>query len=418
MDVPVVTDDRYTPSMVEGWEREAEDTVDVGLLASPGHLHASRVLVEHKLVIRKGDTIMRLLQRAGVPANQAALAIGALRPLYNLRRIRVGQKLTVTTFEGDQALGNRRLFLHKADLETGLDTSVSVERKADGFVAREVETPTEVRLVRVDGEIENSLYIAAEKAGMPASVLLQLVRAYSWDVDFQREIHAGDSFDVAWETVHTPDGEFLGDREMVYGSLTLKEKKLELFRFESRHGTNYFDRNGVGARKPLLRTPIDGARLSSRYGKRRHPILGYTRMHRGIDFAARPGTPIYAAGDGTVAYAGRNGAYGLYIRIRHNSRYQTAYAHMRALRRGVRRGTRVSQGQVIGYVGSTGLSTGPHLHYEILVGGRQVNPLSVSLPPNVRLKGKDLVAFQAYCGALERRLARIADTDWADAGTR
>ena len=406
----------YTPRAVEEWEQEAEAAVELSLLASPGVRDASRSLEEQALVVGRGDTMMHLFLRAGVPRNQADAAIRAMRPVYDPRRIRPGQKLTLSYLAGDPALEDRGIQLRQAKLATGPTSAIAVERQGSDFAARKITLQTEPRLARVDGSISSSLYRAAEKAELPLPVLFQLVRVFSWDVDFQREIRAGDRFDVAWETLHTPDGEFVDDGEMLYGALTLRGKTLELFRFESRHGTDYFDRDGAGARKPLMRTPIDGARLSSKFGRRRHPILGYTKMHRGVDFAARSGTPIYAAGDGRVAYAGRNGSYGIYVRIRHNSRYQTAYAHMRALRRGVRRGASVRQGQVIGYVGSTGRSTGPHLHYEILVDGRQVNPMSVEMTPQLRLKGAELAAFQAYRGSLEQRLAsarhkRFAETD-------
>ena len=336
-----------------------------------------------------------------------------MRPVYDPRRIRPGQKLTIAYLASDPSFEDRGIRLRRAQLAIGPATAIAVEARGAGFAARKVDMPTETRLARTGGEISSSLYRAAERQDLPIPVLLQLVRIFSWDVDFQREIRAGDSFDVAWETLHSPEGKLVDHGAMVYGSLTLRGRKLELFRFTGPHGTDYFDRDGAGARKPLMRTPIDGARLSSKYGKRRHPILGYTKMHRGVDFAARSGTPIYAAGDGRVAYAGRNGGYGIYVRIRHNSRYQTAYAHMRALRRGIRQGANVRQGQVIGYVGSTGLSTGPHLHYEILVDGRQVNPLSISMPPQIRLKGADLAAFEAYRGTLEERLATVKSKRFA-----
>ena len=406
----------YTPDAVEEWERAAEAEVDLALLASPGVRDASRSLEEQALVVGRGDTLMHLFLRAGVPRNQADAAIRAIRPVYDPRRIRPGQKLTLTFLAGDPALEERGIQLRAAKLAVGPTNAIAVERRGGDFAARKIELQTEPRLARVSGEISSSLYRAAEKKDLPLPVLFQLVRVFSWDVDFQREIRTGDEFDVAWETLHTTDGELVDHGDMLYGALTLRGKRIELYRYKSRHGTDYFDRDGAGARKPLMRTPIDGARLSSRYGKRRHPILGYTRMHRGVDFAARSGTPIYAAGDGRVAYAGRNGSYGIYVRIRHNSRYQTAYAHMRALRRGIRRGASVRQGQVIGYVGSTGRSTGPHLHYEILVDGRQVNPLSVSMPSQVRLKGEDLAAFLAYRGSLEQRLASAPHKRFARAG--
>jgi murein DD-endopeptidase MepM/ murein hydrolase activator NlpD len=156
-----------------------------------------------------------------------------------------------------------------------------------------------------------------------------------------------------------------------------------------------------------MRTPIDGARLSSGFGRRKHPILGYTKLHRGVDFAAPKGTPIYAAGNGTIQQAGRNGAYGLYVKIRHNNRYSTAYAHMRAIARAARRGKRVTQGQIIGYVGTTGRSTGPHLHYEILAGGRRTNPMRIKMPSGKKLKGGELEDFQVARNVLDERYAAI-----------
>ncbi len=412
------TEERYSRRLIETWERAAEESVDLALLASPGVQGASRTREVRELVVGRGDTLMHLLLRAGVPRNQAAGAIEAIRKVYDPRRIVPGRKLVVTYLAGDPALEDRNIVLREIKLDTGPGKAVAVEGRAAGFRARRVETPTELRLVRASGKISSSLYHATKKAAMPPAIFVQLVRIYSWDVDFQREIREGDSFDAAWESRYTPEGALVDHGKMVYGSLTLSGKRLELYRFESRRGTDYFDKKGAGARKPLLRTPIDGARLSSGYGKRRHPILGYTKMHRGVDFAARPGTPIFAAGDGRVAYAGRKGTFGIYMRIRHNERYQTAYAHMRAIRRGVRRGTRVTQGQVIGYVGSTGRSTGPHLHYEILVNGHQVNPMRVAMTPQLRLKGEDLAAFHVFRGSLERRLAQIGTSGFVKVSSR
>ncbi|MCH7814405.1 MAG: M23 family metallopeptidase, partial [Planctomycetes bacterium] len=169
----------------------------------------------------------------------------------------------------------------------------------------------------------------------------------------------------------------------------------------------YFDAKGRSARKALMRTPIDGARLSSVFGRRRHPILGYNKLHRGVDFAAPRGTPIYAAGNGVIVRAGRNGAYGKYVRIRHNARYATAYAHMSGFARGTRKGKRVTQGQVIGYVGTTGRSTGPHLHYEILAGGVRTNPMKLRMPSGRKLKGAELARFQQTRAGIERRYAEL-----------
>jgi murein DD-endopeptidase MepM/ murein hydrolase activator NlpD len=215
-------------------------------------------------------------------------------------------------------------------------------------------------------------------------------------VDFQRSIRPGDGFEVMFEKLYTEDGEFARFGNVLYGKLVLSGTNLPLYRFTTKGGlTDFFGTIGKSARKALMRTPIDGARLSSGFGRRRHPILGYTKMHRGLDFAAPRGTPIYAAGNGTVVYRARNGAYGNYIRIRHNSEYSTAYGHMSRFSRKVRRGRRVKQGQIIGYVGTTGRSTGPHLHYEVLNRGRQLNPFRLKLPSGKSLKGAELVRFNA-----------------------
>ena len=195
--------------------------------------------------------------------------------------------------------------------------------------------------------------------------------------------------------VHDDDGHVVRHGQVIYARMILSGAAKPLYRFELRPGkTDYFDDTGRSAKRPLLRTPIDGARLSSRFGKRRHPILGYTKMHRGVDFAAPTGTPIYAAGDGVIAFRGRKSGYGKYIRIRHAGGFNSAYAHMSRFRKGVTQGSRVKQGQVIGYVGSTGRSTGPHLHYEILARGRQVNPLTIKMPSGIKLGRKDFARFE------------------------
>jgi murein DD-endopeptidase MepM/ murein hydrolase activator NlpD len=263
-------------------------------------------------------------------------------------------------------------------------------------------------MVRGAGKIRSSLFVAGRSAGLPPAVLIELMRIYSWDVDFQRDIQPGDGFDIVFERLTTKSGEKVRDGAIIYAELRLGRATHKFYRFVDKRGrVGYFDESGQSAKKPLLRTPVDGARLTSRYGRRRHPVLRYTRMHRGVDFAAARGTPVYAAGNGRIVYRGRKGAFGKYIKIHHNSRYSTAYAHMRSFRRGATSGSRVKQGQVIGYVGSTGTATGPHLHFEVMVGGRQVNPLRVRLPSGRKLKGEQLAAFQAMRGALARRMADL-----------
>ena len=366
-----------------------------------------RIDWRRSVTVRSGDTLMKLLVKTGVPRDQCLEAIVALRKAYNPRSIFPGQKITVTT-RGTAAAGVPAR-LQKVTLRADVDRDVVVRRQDDGtFKAREVRQELRNTLIRGTGTIESSLYGAGRGAGLPPAILIKLMRIYSWDVDFQRDIQLGDGFDIVFERLSTESGEKVRDGAIVYAALRLGKATHKFHRFVDKRGrVGYFDENGQSARKPLLRTPVDGARLTSRYGRRRHPVLRYTRMHRGVDFAAPRGTPVYAAGNGRVVFRGRKGAFGKYIKIRHNSQHATAYAHLRSFRRGVTWGSRVKQGQIIGYVGSTGSATGPHLHFEVLVGGRQVNPFKVRLPSGRRLKGDQLAAFQAMRGALDRRLVDL-----------
>lgn len=364
--------------------------------------------VRRELKVRRGDTLMKMLLGAGVPRPQAHEAIVAMRKVHDPRDILPGQQVMLT-YRLDGAARDE-VYLEGFNVATGVEREIAVFRDEErNFSAEKVKKPLLRRLVRAEGVIDSSLYKAGVEAGMPLPVLAELIRIYSWDVDFQRDIRSGNAFDVVFERLYTAEGEAVGNGDIIYSVLSLGGQPRRLYRFEYSAGrASYFNEKGESARKPLLRTPVDGARLSSRYGRRRHPILGYSGMHRGVDFAAPRGTPIFAGGDGRITHRGRKGAYGRYIRIRHNSRYSTAYAHMYRYRRGLAVGSRVRQGQVIGYVGSSGRSTGAHLHYEILVNGRQTNPLRVKMPAQRRLRGERLADFQASRIATESLIAGLS----------
>jgi hypothetical protein len=291
---------------------------------------------------------------------------------------------------------------------------------AHSFHAVALERPLTREVAGGRGTIDSSLFVTGQEAEVPVPVMVDMIRAFSFDVDFQREIWPSDGFELIYERYHDRAGVLAKTGDILYAALLLSGRRVELYRFTPKSGrTDYFDANGKSVRKTLMRTPIDGARITSGYGRRRHPILGYNRMHRGTDFAAPRGTPVYAAGDGVVEVAGRKGGYGKYIRIRHNGTYKTAYAHLNGYARKIRRGRRVKQGQVIGYVGSTGRSTGPHLHYEVMVNGRQVNPLKIRLPSGETLKGEDLEAFAADRAEINRlRRETLPTQQIASAGCR
>lgn len=356
--------------------------------------------------IKSGDTLSKALRRAGAEPDDAEAAIRALKGHYDPRDLRAGQNIQVTFAANGDATG-KDLF---SGFEIPLDyaTRLAVAPAPDGgFRAEQIERDLDTHAMRAEGAIDWSLFKAGSDAGVPATVMAELVHAFSWDVDFQRDIRKNDGFEVMYETKVDETGKVVHNGNIVFAALTLSGMRKPIYRHTTKDGvTDYFDENGQSAKKALMRTPIDGARLSSSFGKRKHPILGYTKMHTGTDFAAPPGTPIYAAGDGVIDYAGWNGGYGKYVRIRHNSEYATAYAHMRAIKYG--KGKRIRQGQVIGYVGTTGRSTGPHLHYEVIRHGKKMNPMRVKMPSGKKLKGAELARFQKTRDALK--------TQWASLG--
>ncbi len=273
-----------------------------------------------------------------------------------------------------------------------------------------VEAPLQRRTVTARGSITSSLYETGIQLGIPANMLAELIRVYSYDVDFQRDIKRGHTLEAVFERMQTEEGEIAGYGNLLYAQLTLGQRALPLYRYTDKSGnTDYYNAKGESLRKALLRTPINGAKITSGFGMRMHPLLGYSKMHRGVDFGAATGTPIYAAGDGVVVMAGVKGTYGNYVQIKHNDKYSTAYAHASRIARGVKVGGRVKQGQVIAYVGTTGRSTGPHLHYELIASGAQVNPASVKFKTGNTLGGKELASFKTKVAQVQALLKNPAD---------
>ncbi|MDE0388873.1 MAG: peptidoglycan DD-metalloendopeptidase family protein [Rhodospirillales bacterium] len=374
-------------------------------LAAP--LDGDDGLVRKALVIGRGDTLSKALTRAGGTREEAEAAIVAFRKVHNPRKLRVGQTLSLAFDPENGSNGIPRLAT--LALDVAADRDVVVTRGEDGaFLPSVVDRPLDRVLQRSAGTIDSSLYVSARAAGMPNQVLMEMVHIFSFDVDFQREIQRGNRFEVLYEAVFNRDGEFVENGPILYAKLEVGEREVELFRYEPDEGpADYLDAKGASVRKALMRTPINGARLSSGYGMRKHPILGYNKKHLGVDFAAPIGTPIYAGGDGTITMIGWHGNYGKYIRVRHNSTYSTGYAHLSGYAKGMKKGKRVRQGQVIAYVGSTGMSTGPHLHYEVMRGNKRINPMTLKLPSGRKLKGRELAAFQAQVQKITILIAEV-----------
>jgi murein DD-endopeptidase MepM/ murein hydrolase activator NlpD len=359
--------------------------------------------IEKVIEVRPGDTLYGVLVNAGVTEDDANNAVGAIAEIFSPRDLRAGQEITlnITTASGTrESAADAQLM--GLSFEPNVTTDVTLTRNDTGlFVAAAVDKPVVEQNRRAAGIIDSSLFDAAQEAGVPMPVVADLIRTFSFDVDFQRDIQDGDAFEVLYERMENEDGEFVKSGKILFASLTLSGKTIPVYYFERDGDGEYFTPNGEAIRKSLLRTPVDGARITSGFGMRMHPVLGFSKMHKGVDFGAPTGTPIFAAGNGTIVEMGKKGSYGNYVRIRHNGEYQTAYAHMSKFAKGVKKGDKVKQGQVIGYVGATGRVTGPHLHYEILVAGAQVNPGKVKTVASNKLSGKQLKAFQAQVAKID-----------------
>ncbi|MCA8889856.1 MAG: peptidoglycan DD-metalloendopeptidase family protein, partial [Parvularculaceae bacterium] len=357
--------------------------------------------------LAKGETFVDALKRAHISAQDRNAAAYAFGDYYNLRTLRPGQAFALTVAEPNRTLFQlvssddpQSMQLLALDFRIDAENRISLKRDADGsFIGEKHTAPLTTRLAAIEGRIDGSLYLSAKRQGAPDEVIAGLADMFAYDIDFQREIFGGDEFEAIFEVRYDETGRMAGAGDILYGRMKWRGRAKEkgYYRFASAENggrADYFDAKGESARRLLMKTPIDGARLSSGFGTRRHPILGYKKAHKGVDFAAPRGTPIKAAGDGVVERAGPYGSFGNYIRIRHANNYKTAYAHLHAIKKGVRAGNRVRQGDIIGYVGTTGRSTGPHLHYEVHLGGKQVNPQNLKIATGVELKGSDLASFR------------------------
>jgi murein DD-endopeptidase MepM/ murein hydrolase activator NlpD len=387
--------------------KDGESPESLGVAPLPIPATLPPVAVDTQVTIRRGDTLKAVLTRAGIPGNDVEQAIRALKKVYDPRQLKPGFELFLQI--QPPAHKNGKASLISIDFIAGPEKDVSVINEGGGqFLAEAYHRTLTPQLAYGRGTIDSSLYLAGTRAKVPAAILANLISLYSFDVDFQRDIQPGDAFELSYEILNDEAGTPVRNGDILVASMTLSGNTMTLYRFKTESGFNdYFDETGQSAQKSLLRTPTDAARISSGFGRRKHPVLGYTKIHRGIDFAAPPGTPIYAAGDGVVEKAGWAGGYGKYIRLRHNGAYKSAYAHMRQIARGIKVGVRVKQRQIIGYIGATGRVTGPHLHYEVIRNGRQVNPQTVRLPAGNHLKGAELARFEETVSRIKEKLIAL-----------
>ncbi len=385
---------------------------------------AAKPKVETRILkVSSGDTIMGMLQGAGVPAKDANAVVEAMKPLYSPRNIRSGQTFEATfgraetgkadahaaTLDDDgDSVATRTRRLLSLSFSPSIEHQITVKLNApEGYIAQEVQKSLEGHYQHAGATIDSSLYLAAMQAGIPANIVVEMIRMFSYDVDFQRDVHPGDTFEVFYNHLFTPEGQPARPGEVLEATMTLSGRKHTLYHFDGADDTEYFDADGRSAKGMLMKTPVDGARISSTFGRREHPILGFTRMHKGIDFAVPQGTPVMAAGGGTISYAGRASGFGNLLVIAHANGYSTAYAHLSRFGAGMRLGTRVRQGEVVAYSGMTGLATGPHLHYEIRVHDAQVNPALIRVASGRSLDGNELIAFRTERVRIDRLVASL-----------
>ncbi len=343
--------------------------------------------------IGKGDTLNKIFEGFKVPRELSLEAINSLKGVFSPRNFRIGQQITLLFHPN--GTGGREFRGYRFAPDPLRDIIIMDSDGSGKFDTKVVQKKLTNVTVAKQGTITGSLLGATTRAGVPHAVVQNMIRVYSFSVDFQRDLKEGDKFEVMYTAKMDENGKIHGAGDMTYAKLTMRGKAYPIYRFQSANGdVDYFKPDGTSNRRGLIRTPINGARMSSGFGMRRHPVLGFSRMHKGVDFAAPTGTPVYAAGDGVILKAGWFSSYGKFIRISHNGALGTAYGHLSRIAGGIRPGVRVKQGQVIGYVGSTGRSTGPHLHYEVLMSGAQINPNNAKVPTANQLVGRDLQKFK------------------------
>jgi len=352
-------------------------------------------IYELTLRLEKGDTVEKMLADIEVAEGDRKQVAEKLQSLLKKKRLAVGEtiELTMQTMP-EQPDAPRVLAL---SVRPQPEREYIVSRQDDGtYDAEEKIYKVSPRIVRVEGVRDGSLQQSGVKAGAPSSAMVDFVRALSYDVDFQRELKQGQKFTVLLEQLVTSDGKVTHPGRLLAGELRLMKRTVTIIRYRPQGGADgFFNPQGESVVRSFLRTPMDASRITSRFGMREHPILGFSALHAGVDFAAPSGTPILAAGAGRVMSAGPNGGYGLYVKLQHTHDVATAYAHMSRIGPGIKPGVAVRQGQVIGFVGSTGMSTGAHLHYEFLKGGKHVNPLTQKFAMRGTVGGKDAARFQA-----------------------
>ena len=357
---------------------------------------------ENFYVIKNNDSIEKILKSFQIKESDIKIITQKLKQ-KKLTNIYSGRKLSLISKQ--LADGSNTIIQILFPINNTI--SVEIRKNQDSFTVKENILKLYKKEVVVKNTIKNNLYNSAIEKNIEPNIIVEFARVFGFEVDFQRDIRKGDWFEILYEKFEDDNNKVRDTGKIIYASMSVNNEQINLYNFKYNKVEDYFDIKGKSITKSLMKTPINGARLSSSYGMRKHPILGYNRMHRGTDFAAPSGTPIMASGSGTVTRARWCGGGGNCVKIKHNSTYQTVYAHMKAFAKGVREGRKVKQGQIIGYVGSTGMSTGPHLHYEVIVNGKKVNSQKLKLPSGKILKGEERNKFELDRIKIDLKLAKL-----------
>ena len=348
------------------------------------------ITINHK--ISKGETFDTILDNYSISESEKIKIKNKLLKIVNLNKLSTNQ---IIKLKLDQS-NNRQVVYLLFPINRTKKIQLTRNLETDQFAKRDLITNLNKKILFKEGKISQSLYKTATDISIPANIIIDFARIYGFQVDFQRDIRKNDNFQMMYEIFVDDNDKIFETGNIIFADLKLSGVNNSLYYFDKKGSEGHFDKNGKSVQKALMKTPINGARLSSSFGMRKHPIDGYNKMHKGTDFAAPMGTPIMASGDGVVTRAKWCGGGGNCIKIKHNSTYETVYAHMSKFASGIRTGLRVKQGQIIGYVGSTGKSTGPHLHYEVIVNGKKINSQTLKLPSGKILKGKNREVFETH----------------------
>jgi murein DD-endopeptidase MepM/ murein hydrolase activator NlpD len=344
--------------------------------------------------IKSGESIQKILQKLKIKNNEIQLVINHFKKYGNPNQLLVGNRIDIVVKEN---LSKKDNSIVKFSIPITKSTTIEIIRdEEDKITSKKIITKLYKRKILAENIIIKNLYSSAIKAKINPDTIIEFARIFGFEIDFQRDIRKNDYFKIVYDKFFDENGEFVKSGPIFYAHMSVNGREITLYKFGNDKNYGYFDINGKSVEKALMKTPINGARLSSSFGMRKHPILGFTKMHKGTDFAAKSGTPIMASGSGTIVSAKWCGGGGNCIKIKHNSTYTTIYAHMKSFARGIKKNKKVKQGQIIGYVGSTGMSTGPHLHYEVLINGKKVNSQKLKLPSGKVLKDNERKMFEIH----------------------